>query len=161
MTADDVYLRFHGTQRRYHHDYMNEELGTWVKRILDSGAKNVWAYFNNDREGFAIKNARQLVRACKHLKQRKYNVVRHPSFRHDFDAVPLVGTGNSACELRSPRASHVVQVKCDNVTKIFDSLLTHVLDGPVHLNSEMATLVDILVVLRQDKSVRLHADLIV
>ena len=61
-TADDVYLRFHGTQRWYRHDYSPEELAVWVERVRASGAKRVWAYFNNDREGYAIKNARELLR---------------------------------------------------------------------------------------------------
>jgi uncharacterized protein YecE (DUF72 family) len=61
-TADDVYIRFHGTKRWYRHDYTKEELAVWAQRIRDSGAKAVWAYFNNDREGYAIKNARELSR---------------------------------------------------------------------------------------------------
>lgn len=59
-TADDIYVRFHGTKRWYRHDYTKEELAIWANRILDSGAKSVWAYFNNDRDMYAIKNARQL-----------------------------------------------------------------------------------------------------
>jgi len=64
-TADDVYVRFHGTKRWYRHDYTREELAVWVRRIRDSGAKRVWAYFNNDRECYAIKNARELLRQLK------------------------------------------------------------------------------------------------
>ena len=36
------------------------ELAVWAKRIDESGAKTVWAYFNNDRDGYAIKNASAL-----------------------------------------------------------------------------------------------------
>ncbi|MGE4063818.1 MAG: DUF72 domain-containing protein [Rhodospirillaceae bacterium] len=61
-TADDVYIRFHGVKRWYRHDYSRAELAVWAQRIGDSGAKTVWVYFNNDREGFAIKNARALMR---------------------------------------------------------------------------------------------------
>jgi uncharacterized protein YecE (DUF72 family) len=61
-TADDVYLRFHGTKQWYRHDYTPEELAVWVKRVRASGAKRVWAYFNNDREGYAITNAQELRR---------------------------------------------------------------------------------------------------
>lgn len=61
-TADDVYIRFHGTTRWYRHDYTKAELQVWADRIAKSGAKRVWAYFNNDREGFAIRNARALLR---------------------------------------------------------------------------------------------------
>jgi uncharacterized protein YecE (DUF72 family) len=64
-TADDIYIRFHGTKRWYRHDYSPEELQVWAERIRASGAKRVWAYFNNYREGFAIKNARQLIRLLK------------------------------------------------------------------------------------------------
>ena len=38
------------------------ELAVWSERIHASGAKHVWAYFNNDRDGYAIKNARALRR---------------------------------------------------------------------------------------------------
>ena len=61
-TADDIYVRFHGVTKWYRHDYTKGELAVWAKRIADSGAKNVWAYFNNDRDGYAIKNARTLSR---------------------------------------------------------------------------------------------------
>lgn len=64
-TADDVYLRFHGTKRWYRHDYTADELSVWAQRINDCGAARVWAYFNNDREGFALKNARLLKRLLK------------------------------------------------------------------------------------------------
>jgi uncharacterized protein YecE (DUF72 family) len=64
-TADDVYIRFHGTKRWYRHDYTSEELAVWVERVRVSGAKRVWAYFNNDREGYAIRNARELLRQFK------------------------------------------------------------------------------------------------
>jgi len=61
-TADDLYVRFHGTTRWYRHDYTKEELAAWAGRIRASGARRVWAYFNNDREGYAIKNAKELIR---------------------------------------------------------------------------------------------------
>jgi uncharacterized protein YecE (DUF72 family) len=60
-TADDVYVRFHGIKQWYRHDYTGAELATWAARIRESGAKQVWAYFNNDRNGYAIKNARMLL----------------------------------------------------------------------------------------------------
>jgi len=66
-TANDVYVRFHGTTRWYRHDYTREELAVWAKRIQESGARQAWAYFNNDREGYAIKNAKELIRQLKRL----------------------------------------------------------------------------------------------
>lgn len=61
-TADDVYIRFHGTHQWYRHNYSKDELTVWADRIRKSGAKRVWAYFNNDRNGYAIKNAKTLLR---------------------------------------------------------------------------------------------------
>lgn len=64
-TSDDIYIRFHGTKRWYRHDYTEEELAVWADRIRQSPAKRIWIYFNNDRDGYAIKNARQLMRQLK------------------------------------------------------------------------------------------------
>lgn len=60
-TADDVYVRFHGTSRWYRHDYSPDELALWAERIRTCGAERAWIYFNNDREAFAIKNAKQFL----------------------------------------------------------------------------------------------------
>jgi uncharacterized protein YecE (DUF72 family) len=60
-TADEIYVRFHGTDKWYSHDYAKAELTEWAERIKASGAKRVWAYFNNDQQTYAIRNARQLI----------------------------------------------------------------------------------------------------
>lgn len=65
-TADDVYIRFHGKTRWYRHDYSAEELAVWAARIRDSGAARVWAYFNNDMQGHAVRNALALRRQLEH-----------------------------------------------------------------------------------------------
>ncbi|MDB5538501.1 MAG: hypothetical protein JWQ89_228 [Devosia sp.] len=59
-TADDIYIRFHGVERWYRHDYSHRELTDWASRIRDAHAKRVWIYFNNDFNGYAIKNATML-----------------------------------------------------------------------------------------------------
>ena len=61
-TAETIYARFHGTTRWYRHDYTREELAAWAERIRASGARQVYAYFNNDRDGHAIRNAQTLLR---------------------------------------------------------------------------------------------------
>ena len=61
-TGEVLYVRFHGRPRWYRHDYSREELAAWADKIKASGAKEVWIYFNNDRECHAIKNARALKR---------------------------------------------------------------------------------------------------
>lgn len=60
-TADDIYVRFHGVERWYRHDYSTEELAVWARRIAEAKAKRVWVYFNNDFDGYAIKNAAMLA----------------------------------------------------------------------------------------------------
>ncbi len=59
-TAEDAYIRFHGKKAWYRHDYTPEELTRWAAAIKQSPARRIWVYFNNDREAFAVKNARQL-----------------------------------------------------------------------------------------------------
>ncbi len=59
-TADEVYVRFHGVDRWYDYRYSDDQMADWARRIQDSGAKRIWAYFNNDYHGNAIDNARQL-----------------------------------------------------------------------------------------------------
>ena len=69
-TADDLYIRFHGIDRWYRHHYTPAELAVWVERIRTCGAKRIWAYFNNDRDGFAIKNARAFLRQLRSIPAR-------------------------------------------------------------------------------------------
>lgn len=60
-TADEIYIRFHGTERWYRHDYTYEELTVWAERIRNAHAKRIWVYFNNDFNGYAVKNATMLA----------------------------------------------------------------------------------------------------
>jgi uncharacterized protein YecE (DUF72 family) len=64
-----VYVRFHGRTRWYRHDYSTDELTTWARRVVLSKAREVWIYFNNDREGFAIKNALELRHLLRDLAE--------------------------------------------------------------------------------------------
>jgi uncharacterized protein YecE (DUF72 family) len=59
-TADAIYVRFHGAKQWYRHDYSDAELKAWAKKICASRAKEVWAYFNNDFQGCAFRNAQTL-----------------------------------------------------------------------------------------------------
>ncbi len=59
-TTDDLYIRFYGTKKWYQYDYTKEELAVWAARIKKSKAKRAWIYFNNDRNAYAIKNAKEL-----------------------------------------------------------------------------------------------------
>jgi uncharacterized protein YecE (DUF72 family) len=62
-TGPAIYLRFHGKSRWYSYDYSKEELSDWAAKIRRSRAREAWIYFNNDQNGCAVRNARQLARA--------------------------------------------------------------------------------------------------
>ncbi len=62
VTADFIYLRFHGSRSLYGSKYTDEELDQWAQKVrswLDQG-RSVYAYFNNDVSGYAVENARRL-----------------------------------------------------------------------------------------------------
>ena len=59
-TADTIYVRLHGPERWYRHDYSAEELAKWARRIKQSRAKQAFVYFNNDYEANAPRNASSL-----------------------------------------------------------------------------------------------------
>jgi len=61
-TADAIYIRLHGAKQWYRYDYSDAELKTWAKKIRASRAKEIWAYFNNDFQGCAFRNAQTLKR---------------------------------------------------------------------------------------------------
>ena len=56
-TSDVIYARLHGRSRWYRHDYSDAELDDWATKIRESGAREAWIYFDNDRDAFAVKNA--------------------------------------------------------------------------------------------------------
>ena len=60
-TADDIYVRFHGVTRWYRHDYSHDELMVWADRIRQANPQRLWVYFNNDFDGYAVKNAKMLA----------------------------------------------------------------------------------------------------
>jgi len=63
-TADFAYVRLHGAGELYSSCYSDEELDQWAERIsgLVKGRDEVYIYFNNDIEGYAIGNAKTLTR---------------------------------------------------------------------------------------------------
>jgi uncharacterized protein YecE (DUF72 family) len=57
LTADWTYLRFHHGSRGRRGNYSESELEQWALRIEGWRRKvDVYAYFNNDWEGFAVRN---------------------------------------------------------------------------------------------------------
>ncbi len=72
ITNEVIYARLHGRNRWYRHDYAAEEIADWASKIEESGARQAWIYFDNDRDAFAIKNAHELGRQ---LRERGVAVV--------------------------------------------------------------------------------------
>jgi uncharacterized protein YecE (DUF72 family) len=66
VTADFVYARFHGLAGGARHDYTAEELEPWADNIRKCAAngKRAFAYFNNDLNVRAPKNAKLLRELC-------------------------------------------------------------------------------------------------
>jgi uncharacterized protein YecE (DUF72 family) len=61
LTADWTLVRFHHGRAGRRGNYSGRELEVWRRRIAAWRARTeVLAYFNNDREGFAVRNARWL-----------------------------------------------------------------------------------------------------
>ncbi|BCA53830.1 hypothetical protein W02_09700 [Nitrospira sp. KM1] len=67
ITADFVYMRFHGRHHLFASSYSKTELAEEAKKMkrhLQNGY-DVYAYFNNDAEGHAVQNARMLTALMK------------------------------------------------------------------------------------------------
>ena len=66
FTADWTLVRFHYGARGRRGNYSQSELETWRRRLTQWRRKvEIYAYFNNDWEGFAVKNGLWLRRALK------------------------------------------------------------------------------------------------
>jgi len=60
-TADWTYVRFHHGSRGRHGNYSESEIERWARRLSQWRRETeIYCYFNNDWEGFAIRNARRL-----------------------------------------------------------------------------------------------------
>ena len=57
-----LYVRFHGVGARYGGSYSRRDLRPWAAWMRETAASGceVYAYFNNDRNGYAIRNAQTL-----------------------------------------------------------------------------------------------------
>ncbi len=69
LTADWTFIRFHYGSRGRNGNYSETELEAWRQRIASWRSRaEVFAYFNNDWSGYAVKNARWLSR---HLRTER------------------------------------------------------------------------------------------
>jgi uncharacterized protein YecE (DUF72 family) len=71
VTADFVYVRRH-SGKDGNGNYGHDELNNDVKRIRswESAGYDVYLYFNNDWQGYAIENARYLQKALQRVSRR-------------------------------------------------------------------------------------------
>jgi len=64
VTAPFVYIRFHGTSAKYDGSYGARKLSRWAELVggwLEEG-HDVYAYFNNDLGGAAVRNGQALAK---------------------------------------------------------------------------------------------------
>lgn len=62
VTADNIYVHFHGPEQLYASQYSDEQLhhfGGLFKQWKDEG-HSIWAFFNNDVFGYAFQDAKRL-----------------------------------------------------------------------------------------------------
>jgi uncharacterized protein YecE (DUF72 family) len=62
VTSNVVYVRFHGAGVKYGGSYSKRRLGSWSEWMSEQAAsgRRVFAYFNNDAEAHAVRNAQTL-----------------------------------------------------------------------------------------------------
>ena len=63
VTAKHVYVRFHGPEALYASSYSDDQLNYYAKLFLQwkADGRNVYAFFNNDVSGYAVRDAQRLV----------------------------------------------------------------------------------------------------
>ncbi len=67
VTGRCAYLRFHGPGTLYASSYSDEALARWAQKILAfAEARDVYCYFNNDVQGYAVLNAQRLKELIQH-----------------------------------------------------------------------------------------------
>lgn len=62
ITANFIYLRFHGPVSLYYGKYSSEHLNQWAEKINQWLKQNfnIFAYFNNDAHGWTVENALEI-----------------------------------------------------------------------------------------------------
>jgi len=73
LTADFVYVRRHGTRRRYGGSYTEAMLNADACRIDEwtRAGRDTYVYFNNDGRAAAVRNARRLVELLQASARRR------------------------------------------------------------------------------------------
>jgi uncharacterized protein YecE (DUF72 family) len=66
VCADFVYVRMHGSKILFGSKYTKKELKDLAEKIKKWKKQNldVYVYFNNDVKGYAVENAKELLKLC-------------------------------------------------------------------------------------------------
>lgn len=66
-TADFVYVRLHGPERKYEGNYDGRTLAGWVKRFRGwrREGRDVYCYFDNDKKSAAVQDAKKMTEMLK------------------------------------------------------------------------------------------------
>ena len=70
-TADAVYVRFHGKNGWYQHNYPAEALKDWAQKIKQQNPAKVLCYFNNDYNANATRNCLSLKKLIEPPREGK------------------------------------------------------------------------------------------
>ena len=103
LTADWTFLRFHHGHRGRNGNYSKAELETWKRRIESwTTSVDVFAYFNNDWNAYAVKNALLFkLQLRQSLLERQHGSNRSPFLSTRFSTASWSKTSRSAAFLFS------------------------------------------------------------
>lgn len=64
VTAKNIYIRFHGPKQLYASPYSDKELKDFAGKFKawQKEGHQIWAFFNNDVSGYAIEDAKRLIK---------------------------------------------------------------------------------------------------
>ena len=63
FTTDFTFIRFHGGKRGRYGNYSDSEIHEWAERVRAwAQQRQVFAYFNNDWNAYAVENGKRLKR---------------------------------------------------------------------------------------------------
>jgi uncharacterized protein YecE (DUF72 family) len=84
ITANFIYLRFHGLEDGAAHDYTESELKPWVKQLIAAAKRGIdaYVYFNNDWNTRAPLNAKLLMEMTGKLTLPPFDVGLPRTSRH-------------------------------------------------------------------------------
>jgi len=60
VTAEYIYIRFHGKEKWYRYNYSDKELMEWARKIRSVDFTQAYIYFNNDFDANAPRNCERL-----------------------------------------------------------------------------------------------------